>query len=165
MAITFPVSKRARVIPTSNAFSSAYSAGVYDFSLTAGNTKQTVIPLSPNTIYYVDNFSVGGNITAEDFLSCVNTVPLLTLSRKQDGQSIYDAPFPINQFFQNKEATAFFSSNKGGDELQATLTGILSQNINIVGVSPVIITLSLAVYAIDDAAINADFRDQLLRRV
>lgn len=161
MAIFFPIPVKARFIPSSNIFSANFT-GVYDFSLVAGNVKQTVIALDRNTVYYIDGFSIGGNITREDYLSAISTLPVMVLSRKNDGQQIYAAPIPLVQFYENHPANAFTTSDKSGDELQLSITtGILNQVSNLVGVNPVKLSVSFNIYAMDDREYNAAFRDSL----
>jgi hypothetical protein len=153
---------KSRIIPTENTFSAAFT-GVYDFGA-AANVKQTVFKLDRNSVYFLDNFSVAGNIASEDFLSSISTVPVMTLSRRNDGQGIYTRSFPVSQFFQNKECTCFVDSNKGDDELQITLSGILAQVPNIVGVDPVKITISFSCFAMDEVEYNSTYRDRQFNR-
>lgn len=160
MAINRDITSKARIIPTQNNFSAAYTLGVYDFG-TVGNTAQVVFTLDANSVYYLDRFSVAGNIASEDFLSCISVTPLLTLGRKNDNQLIYTRSFPITQFYENKDCSCFVESNKGNDALVVSLTGVLNQNSNLVGVDPVILTLSFSCYAIDDRDYNRVFRDSL----
>ena len=149
---------KSRIIPSENTFSAPFT-GIYDFGIVA-NVKQTVFKLDANSVYFLDNFSVAGNIASEDFLSSISTVPVMTLSRRNDKQLIYTRSFPISQFFQNKECTCFVVSNKGDDELQITLEGILSQVPNLVGVDPVKLTVSFSCFAMDEREYNTSFRDQ-----
>ena len=155
------ISHRARVIPTQNTFSASFS-GVYDFSLTSGNALQTVFKTQPNVVYYIDAFSVGGNITREDFLSSISTVPTFLLSRKQDRSLIYTGSFPITQFYENKSFSVWVDSNKNGDMLLITFAGILNQTANLVGIDPIKITIAFDVFAIDETEYNAKFRDKVV---
>jgi len=159
MSIFHKIPIKARIIPTENTFSAPFT-GVYDFSLVAGNTRQTVFKLDANAVYFLDNFSVAGNIASEDFLSAISTVPTMTLSRKNDKQLIYTRSFPISQFFQNKESTCFVESNKGDDELQISLSGILAQVPNLVGVDPIKLTVSFSCFAMDEREYNQTYRDK-----
>ena len=153
---------KARVLPTENSFSAAF-AGTYDFAV-AANTGQTVFKMQANSVYYLDNFTVGGNIAREDFLSAISTTPVITLSRKRDGQLIYIRSIPITQFYENKECTCFVDSQKGDDQLLISMAGILKQTANLVGVSPILLTVSFAAFVIDDTEFNAMYRDRLAAR-
>jgi hypothetical protein len=158
MAIVHKIPEKARFIPTENTFSAPFS-GTYDFA-TAGNTNQLVLALDANTVYYIDNFSVGGNIAREDYLSAISVVPAIVLSRKLDKSSVYLKPIPLAQFYENKPCTCFVESNKKGDELQISSTGLLVQVANIIGVDPVKITVSFSIYAMDSSEYNKKFRDK-----
>lgn len=160
MSINREITSKARIIPTQNTFSASFSLGVYDFGV-AANTNQVVFNLDANSVYFLDRFSIAGNIASEDFLSCISTVPLLTLGRKNDNQLIYTRSFPITQFYDNKDCSCFVESNKGTDALVVSITGVLNQNINLVGVDPIILTLSFSCYAIDDRDYNRNFRDSI----
>ena len=158
MSIVQNIPFKARLIPTENTFSAPFT-GLYDFGL-AANVKQTVFALQANTVYYLDNFSVGGNITREDYLSAILTVPTITLFRKQDKSSVYTRSIPLAQFFENKPCTVYVESNKVSDELQITMTGTLVQVANLVGISPVKLTVSFSVFAIDERDYNISYRDK-----
>lgn len=157
--VVHKLSTKARLIPSLNLFSAPFT-GVYDFGI-AANVKQTVFQMDANVVYFLNSFSIGGNIASEDFLSAIATVPTLTLSRKNDGQQVYTRSFPIGQFTAEKDCTCFVESNKGGDELQATFAGVLNQTPNLLGVNPIIITLSFTCFALDDREYNTLFRDRL----
>lgn len=163
--ITHKIPFKSRIIPTENNFSAPFT-GVYNFGLVAGNSRQTVLPLDANSVYFIDNFSIAGNITSEDFLASISTVPTLTLSKTSDrpGSTIYSRSFPISQFFQGKECTCFVDSNRGNDNLVVSLDGILAQVPNLVGVDPVIITVSFSVFAMDEKEYNQSYRDRVFSR-
>ena len=158
MSIVQNIPFKARLIPTENTFSAPFT-GQYDFGIDA-NQNQTVFPLQANTVYYIDNFSVGGNISREDYLSAISTVPNITLSRKQDKSGVYTRSIPLAQFFENKPSTVYVESNKSDDELRISLSGILLQTANLVGVDPVKITISFCAFAIDERDYNITYRDK-----
>jgi len=157
MSIVQNIPFKARLIPTENTFSAPFT-GLYDFGIPA-NDRQTVFPLQANTVYYLDNFSIGGNIAREDYLSAISTMPVMTLYRKQDKSGVYTRSIPIAQFFENKPCTVYVESNKAADELQLSMTGILSQVANLVGIDPVKITVSFSAFAIDERDYNTSFRN------
>ena len=150
---------QARFIASQNTFSAPFT-GIYDFSIPA-NDKQLVIEMSPGITYFIDNFSFAGNITQEDFLSAVSIVPALVMSRRNDKDHIFTKSIPLNQFAPDKPATVFVSSTKKNDALLLTLTGKLNQVANIIGVSPVNLTISFSIYAIDNNEYNRALSDRL----
>lgn len=160
--ITHRIPFKSRIIPTENNFTAPFT-GIYDFGAVAGNARQVVFNLDPNSVYFLDNFSVGGNITSEDFLASIATVPILTLSKQSDrkGSTIYARSFPISQFFQSKECTCFVDSNRGNDALLISLSGVLNQTANLVGLDPLKLTISFSVFAMDEKEYNSSYRDRL----
>jgi hypothetical protein len=151
--------KKSRYIPTNNIFSASFNSpsyGVYDFGV-AANAGQTVIVLQPNTVYFVDYFSVSGNIASETFLSVISTQPYLTFSKKTGGV-LFTQKIPVSSFSAENPIGQFLDSQIDGDEIQASFTGVLSQNSDLVGVSPVSLNLKLSIYAMDEREYNEAYR-------
>jgi hypothetical protein len=145
--IVHKIPHNAHYLPTRNQFSAAFT-GVYDFGVVAGNQNQVVCPLEKDKVYYIDNFAFGGNIAGEDYLSAINTVPLVLLTRVSDHQNIdgYMKKIPLALFSPGIPATAFVRSNRVDDALLVSISGILNQTANLVGVTPVILVLSFNIY-------------------
>lgn len=158
MSVNQNIPVNARFISTSNIFSCVIAAGIYDFSLTSANSFQTVIPYLPNSTYFISGVSVGANISSEDYLSSISTTPLITLTRKIDKEKIFTKSFPVTKLFDNREMSVYTFSGKSGDEIQMGLSGILSQPYNLIGVSPVKITVALNIFQIDERDYNATIR-------
>jgi hypothetical protein len=157
--IQFPVPHKARFIPVVKSFSAPFT-GVYNFG-TAANTDQTLLKLDSNIVYLISVYTVGGNIASEDYLSAINALPQFILKRRNDNQTIRTDFIPVVQFEQNKEAMIFVDSRQADDELRATFSGILNQTAPLVGVDPVIITLSFSIFAIEDRDYGIAFLDKL----
>lgn len=153
--ITFPIHNRLRYIPASNTFNAVFT-GDYQFG-TPGNTLQTVIALQENTVYYIDNYSVSGNIPKEVFLSSIAITPTIVFSRRKDKQHVYTRAIPVTHFFEEKAATVFVFSQSKEDALLVSFSGVLSQTADMIGINPLKITVSLSIYASDDPAIHAQF--------
>jgi len=150
---------KARYIASQNVFYAPFT-GQYDFNI-AANKNQVVIKTVPGVMYFIDNYAFAGNITQEDFLTAVLVTPTMKLTRLNDQDNIFNQTIPLNQYAADKPATVFIGSNKGNDSLLLTFNGVLSQTAALVGVDPVIFTLSLAIYAIDDNQYNKEFMDRL----
>lgn len=164
MSVTFQIPTQSRLIPTSTSFSAAFGVptpGVYDFTNTAANQNVSVLALLPNTVYFIDRISVGGNITEQQFLESINTFPELFLKRKIGNKNIYKLPIPITNFVDMGELSNFFYTDKTGDELVMTFEGILNQLPSMIGISPARIQISLNIWAIEAAYFNGAFRDNL----
>lgn len=164
MSVNFQIPTESRLIPTSTRFSAQFgvpTVGVYDFTNTAANRDVSVIPILPNTVYFIDRFSVGGNISEAQFLEAINTFPFLFVKRKILNKNIYKQPIPITNYIDSGELSNFFYSDKTNDELILTFEGILDQIPGMVGLSPVTIQISFNIWAIESSYFNGAFRDSL----
>lgn len=153
------IPEKAKFRPTANVFSAAF-AGVYDFNI-AGNQKQKLFDLVPNTVYLLNEFSFAGNIGAEEYLSSLDllNLPYISISKKHDQQKVYDTPIFLPSFLETREAAAFLKSNQQNDEAQISIAGILKQISTTVGLSPMILTVSFSVYYMDENEYNRAFAD------
>lgn len=168
MSVTFQIPTESRLIPTSTRFSAQFgvpTAGVYDFTNTVANEDVFVIPILPNTVYFMDRISVGGNITEQQFLESINTFPFLFVKKKILSKNIYKQPIPITNYIDGGELSNFFFSDKANDELILTFEGILDQLPSMIGISPVVIQISFNIWAIEAAYFNGAFRDSLDRSI
>lgn len=163
MSIIQPIPHNARYVSASNIFSAAFNSptiGKYDFGV-AGNQNVDVLELQPNSIYYIDTMSIGGNITTEDYLGAINTLPKLTLRRKIGTENLYSKQVPIVQFFQEKQISNFVKSDKGGDFLTMSFEGVLNQTSSLLGISSVSINVFLSIYIVDDNYYNTAIREAM----
>jgi hypothetical protein len=161
MALNFPVPTKAKFAPTVNNFSAAFT-GIYDFNIPA-NDKQVLFKMQPNTVYFIDNFSFAGNIPREDFLDALLLAepPRITIKRISDGQTVYDNPIFLTQFYEDKPATTFLSTRQQGDAALITLNAQLSQTANLIGKSPIVLTIAFNMFYIDDNKYAAAYLDAL----
>lgn len=163
MSVSYQIPTQARFISTANIFTAVYNAitpGRYDFTQTSTNQNVTVIPLQPNTVYFIDKMSVSGNITEEQYLESIDTFPVLYLKKKIKTENVYTKPIPISNYYDGNEVSAWVNSDKKDDELIFTFQGLLSQPASMVGVGTVKIQISLNIFAMDSALYNRAFRDQ-----
>jgi hypothetical protein len=157
--IQFPVPHKARFSPCVRNFSAPF-AGTYDFGI-AANAGLSLLPLQANIVYLISSYSVGGNIASEDYLSAINTLPKFILTRKNDNQPIRTDSIPVVQFESGKETMIFADSKQANDELLINLSGILNQTPSLVGVDPVILTISFSIFAIEDRDYAIAFQEKL----
>ena len=152
----------ARYQYTFNLFSATFNVptiGVYDFGKAANNF-QTVFLLEKNSIYLIDQISTGGNIPESDYFSSIKVTPQVFFSLKVTrGEPVFVKSFPVVQYLKGQEFTTVIKSEKGGDALQMSVTGILNQTSNTVGITPINISVSLSVYEINEKNANIYFRD------
>lgn len=163
MSIIQPIPHNARYVSANNIFSAAFNSptiGKYDFGI-AGNQNVDVLELQSNSIYYIDTMSIGGNITTEDYLGAINTLPKLTLRRKIGAENLYSRQIPIVQFFQEKQISNFIKSDKGGDFLTLSFEGVLNQTNSLLGISAISINIFLSIYIVDDNFYNTAIRESM----
>ena len=160
MAVIFPIPHKSRYIPALNDFYAPLAAGLYNFNQT-WNREVTVVEMSANIVYYIDNFSFAGNMAQETFLSAFSVIPTLVLSRSSDRQNIYSAPIKLLQFNPSQPSTCFAMSNRKDDILQATFNGILNQNADLIGVDPIHLEITYHIYAIEEGEYNRIFRSDI----
>jgi hypothetical protein len=143
-----PVSHKAKFLPTDTRFNGNFNVpalGGYDFNIPANQDVQ-VLKLIPDSVYYIDKLSIGANIAREDFLGAISTVPLLTFKHLIGKEIVYSKSLPIVQLYEQKEATVYFKSQKENDWLTLSLTGLLIQTANLVGIDPITLDISLSIY-------------------
>ena len=149
--ITYKLPRRIRYVPVSAIFAAAFNVptiGKYDFN---GQLKTFYQKLLPTTIYLIDSFSVGGNISTEDFLDAIDTTPALTLRASGTEQTIFEGPFPITGYFSDRQIVHFFKTPHDNIDLIGTMTGTLKQTPALIGVASVSITISISIHAIDES--------------
>jgi hypothetical protein len=134
--------------------------GKYGF-LTPGNTDVLVMPLAIGSFYLIERMFISGNLAAEDYLSSIDTpatIPLLQIRRSRDTVAASMTRIPIVQFSINRESPLFIKSDKLGDTLIMSMTGVLRQIANTVGLDPLIVVIGLSVYQINEKFYNQAMR-------
>lgn len=173
MGISYQIPPQARYYATSTIFSAVFNAnpanpGTYDFNTdAAGSINQNVyvMDLQPNTIYLIERMSAGGNITEAQFLEAINQFLFLDVIKHLGRQRVYPQQIPIVNFFDGQETAAWIFSDKKGDMLNLSFTGVLNQLASMVGIGTAKVHVSLNVFAIESAYFVGSFRDQLGRTI
>jgi hypothetical protein len=160
----------ARFLPTTTGFTAGFNTptlGKYNFGV-PGNVGRVIIPLDVNTTYFLDNMQIGGDIPQEEFLAAINTTPQITFKKVINNEIIYTTKIPLVLYSQEKPLTCFFRTDKGNDALIVDLEGILNQTFFLLGRSSVTLSMTLAIYAMDERDYNENFKrgtpDQTYRR-
>ena len=173
MSISYQIPKDARFITTANVFNATFNnptIGKYDFDIDS-NKNLIVVPMQKRTIYLIERISVGGNISEELYLDAVNLsqVPLINpemiLKYSIKKERLYKQPFPILNYIDNKEITAWAFSEKGNNNLTMDFRALLNQTPALVGVAQVKIAINLSMYAIDNVQFYQRFRGELAKNV
>lgn len=163
MSISYQIPHTARPIFTSNTAVGVYNIptiGKYDFE-TAANTDQKIIDLQIGTIYLIERINVGGNIAEGDYLDNIDVLPLIALKYKVAKEIVYQKPFPVSNYIDNKPIVTWIRTQKQDDELQLTMTGQLNQNASLVGIQQVKLYISYTIYAIDSTDFANRFENKL----
>ena len=162
MSLTYAIPKTSIYLQTSNTFTALFgnpTFGVYDFNRPV-NAGRTVLTMQQGVIYLINRISVGGDISADEYLANLSTVPQIILQFQRENQRLYPMALPIVQFYDGWEAVAWFWSDIDGQTLNATLTtGILNQDAGLVGKPSVSINLSMSVFEITDNGFIQDFKN------
>lgn len=155
--ITYSLPRRIRFVPGNGIFTAAFNVptiGVYDF---AGQIVTLVPVLVPNSVYLIDSYSIAGNVAAEDFLSSINTIPLLSLLKTVNNENIFDGPIQIHSFFTDRQIVHFFRTGQNKTGLSGRLTGILNMIPAFVGLASISLSINISFHAIDETKFELDF--------
>jgi hypothetical protein len=167
MALTIDLALQTlRYIPTQNIFRAPFGVpviGKYSFGIpgtssptTLLNLTQKVIDLEPHSWYLVERMFAGGSIGAEDYLASIDAsvtvyVPRIVLTKKLSSDIVNVTAIPVVQFFQNRESPIWVNSQKKGDQLLMSCSGVLLQIPSTVGIAEIDLTIGLSIYQVSDA--------------
>ena len=149
--ITYTLPKRIRYIPASAIFPALFNVptiGKYDFN---GNTQVFISKMNAHTVYMIDSMSIGGNISAEDYLSSISTIPLFNLRKSIDNENIFDKPIQINSFCVDRQIVHFFRTGLNNCDLIASITGVLNQLPAFIGMTSIDLSINFSIHAIDES--------------
>ena len=158
--VTYSLPRRIRYIPASGIFTAAFNvptAGKYDF---AGQSITFIEKLSPGSVYLIDSFSVGGNISGEDYLSAIDVVPRIKLCKAQDDENVFDGDIPLSGFFSDRQLVHFFETGLNNCTIKAILTGSLIQTVDLIGVPSVSLSVSFSLHRIDEKDYAKNFQEK-----
>lgn len=167
LSIQLPL-QASEYISTLNAFEAPFNApevGKYSFNVDA-NVNQVVLPVEINSYYLIERMFISGNITSEDYLASmdftdVDALPAIVIRRLKDKVNSHVKKIPAQQFTLNRESPIFIKSDKKGDAIIMSFTGIVGQIAATVGVDPLIITVGLSIYQINEKFYNIGMRTAL----
>jgi len=161
MSIVWELPKTSKYYQTSNKFTATFNtptSGEYDFNI-SGNVNQPVLSMRKGSLYLINQITVGGTISQEEYLGNVVSVPLLLLNFQSESQRIYPLRIPVVQYVNALEASSWFSNDIDKNKLQATLNiGQLSQDAELVGVSSISLTLTMSIWEIIDNGFIQSFK-------
>lgn len=163
MGVSFQLPTESRLIPVSFRFQGTFGTptpGVYDFTNNSVNANVSILDLLPNTVYFVDRYSIGANITEDQFLESINEFPFLFLKRKIGSKNVYKVPLPVTNLVDNSELSNFIYTDKSNDTLLGSFTGVLNQLPSMIGITDIYIQFNMNIWAVESAYWTSAFRDQ-----
>jgi hypothetical protein len=161
MALNYSIPKTSTFLSTSSTFTALFgnpTPGVYDFNRTA-NAGRVVLNLNMNAIYLINRITIAGDISQEEYLNNILTLPLMVLRYGLESQRVYPMSIPLVQYNDNMEAVAFFWSDLAGETLTLDLvTGVINQDAFMVGRGSVTLNVAMAIFEITDNGFVQNFR-------
>jgi len=157
MSISQRITWRSLPIESYNQFYADFNTpvGQYGFTQQAANQNQLVIETNPNFIYLIDRISYAGSIDEGNWLESLgpgSTQPELRFNfLKSTGASLYPYPFPAINYKDNLEFSFWFYSPKKGDQLRISMTGVLNQVPDTVGIATIYAQVSFVIYQENNA--------------
>jgi hypothetical protein len=154
LSISLPIHK-SQYIPTSTSFLAPFNTiapGRYSFDIPANENAQ-ILRLDFGSHYLIERMFISGNIAAEDYLTSIDNpaiAPTLQIRRLKDAVMTHVSRIPVIQFSPNREAPVYIYSDKKEDYIMLTMRGNIAQVANTVGVDPLIVTIGLSIYQINE---------------
>jgi hypothetical protein len=154
MSLFFKLPQRFKFNSPTVIFRGAFNnptVGVYDFTPVIGNT-QTLFTMERNSVYLIDRMAIGGNISEETYLNSIDSTafdpPNLQFRTLLTGEGVFTQKIPVVNYYNDRQATVFVSSDKGSDALTVQFSGRLNQIADTVGKAEIDIFLTLSIYEI-----------------
>ena len=161
MSIIRQLPQNSRYIPTSTEMAATFNAitpARYDFTNTPACQNVIVTKIQPNTVYLIENLSVGGNIPEEDYLGSIDVFPTISFKNSVRNEIVYQNPIAIVNYFDGLEATAFVKSDNKDANLTLSMSGLCKQLPSMVGLTQLRIIISCAIWAVDERYWGQAFR-------
>jgi hypothetical protein len=120
-------------------------------------------PLMENVLYYFRSITFSADIEELDFTSCIVTMPQFQMYLKSNAKAIlFREPVYMVKFLQNFEYRFAWLTQRSGDQLRASFNGVLNQNANLVGKTPITLTAVISAQEIVDDKFIARFKKAYL---
>lgn len=161
--------KSAKLVRTSTTFSATFNLdpaylGMYSFGYSAfGNSGITILNSKRGSVYLVNRATVSGTIWEKDFLESLYINPELKFQRIVGGfgsENVYQTVMPVTSYYSEQPFTAYFASDKEGDGIKVSFSGVLNQTADLIGITTVKIILNLSIYEINENEYNRLFRSE-----
>jgi hypothetical protein len=169
MSLSFAVPQSARYIAANYVFTGPFNPpsapGMFDFGPATQNGT-LLTPLQPNTVYLLERMAVSGDIAAEDYNGALDLIhiPTIFIKRRMPfspaSELVYVKGIPIAEYSDNRECSAFVTTDKGGDSLVLCMSGRLYMTPALLGRAQINICIRMDIYAIDERTYNTLYKSR-----
>lgn len=130
--------------------SAAFLAGFYTWA----DAPTALTPnrrLMENVLYYFRSLTFSADIEELDFTSCIVEMPQLQMYLKSNANAVlFREPVNMVKYLANFEYRFAWFTQRKDDQLLAGFRGVLNQNANLVGKSPITLTAVISAQEIVD---------------
>lgn len=120
-------------------------------------------PLMENVLYYFRSVTMSADIEELDFTSCTVTMPKFQMYLKgQQKVILFREPVYMAKFLQNFDYRFAWLTQRKDEQLYASWNGVLNQNANLVGKSPITLTAVISAQEIVDEKFISKFKKAYL---
>jgi hypothetical protein len=120
--------------------------GKYDFSAAPA---VVAFETSENTVFLIERISTSATIAEGTFLQNVEQPLALTFKLRSTGEVLFSQPLPMLLYYTNAEFSGWLQRELKNDAILCSLTGILGQNADLVGIPQIDFLVALDVYRVD----------------
>jgi len=121
-------------------------------------------PLMENVLYYFRSITFSADIEELDFTACIGTIPEFQMYLKSNANAIlFREPVRMVRYLQNFDFRFSWFTARKDDQLLASFRGVLNQNANLIGKSPITLTAVISAQEIVDDEFTKRFKKAYLR--
>ena len=130
--------------------SAAFVAGFYTWA-NAPTALTPNRPLMENVLYFFRSMTFSADIEELDFTSCIVTIPEFQMYLKSNSSAtLFREPVRMVKYLQNFEYRYVWFTPRKDDQLLAGFRGVLNQNANLVGKTPITLTAVISAQEVVD---------------
>lgn len=160
--ITYKIPHKARFFPVSFSakftLNSPIANGTYQ-----GSTQQKILTIQKNSVYLLERMSLSANIPEDVFQQSliITDYPVLFFMKKQESEPLYKYPFRIINYQHERDISTFLTTNRDNEDIICSISGILNQVPDTVGLFKIDINVQLNWFVMDMNSYNKFFREEL----
>jgi hypothetical protein len=120
-----------------------------------------VRPLMHNVLYYFRSITMSADIEETSYTSNISVMPAFQMYLKSRQQVIlFREPILMTNYFQNFDYRFVWMTQHEDDQLYASFNGVLNQDIDLVGITPITLTAVISAQEIVDEGFIAAFKQK-----